>query len=291
MKLTQLRYLLAVVDHGTVSAAGSALHVAQPAVSRAIRSLEEELGIELFARSGRGMTLTDAGIAVVEQARRAVDEADAVVAVAAALRPSSDALVLATTPSLEDVAAVELVRRWRDELGPVRITARRASDPEDVFELVTSGEADVGLADHPAPPGLVERHLFDAEIVLASPPGSPTTAVTIAELAELPLILPRSGTRRRDEFDALFTAVEFEPVVAVESDDTSSWNAHVLGGLGCAFRYRSQVTRMAPQGMVGRSFDPPIERRVVLVHRPRLAGMARRAVAVLRERDRPDRRA
>src|SRR5688500_18276875 len=83
MKLTQLRYLLAVVDHGTVSAAGAALHVAQPAVSRAVRSLEQELGIDLFARSGRGMALTDAGTAVVEQARRAVAEADAVLTVAA----------------------------------------------------------------------------------------------------------------------------------------------------------------------------------------------------------------
>ena len=112
--------------------------------------------------------------------------------------------------------------------------------------------------------------------------------MTLDELRGLPLILPRAGTRRRQEFNELFESVGLQPVVAVESDDTSTWMAHVLGGVGCAFRYRSQVTRLAPQGMVVRPFDPPIHRRVVLVHRQRLTGIARRAVRLL-QGDPPDR--
>src|SRR6185437_2679753 len=78
MNLRQLRYVVATADHGTMTAAAQALFVAQPALSRAIRELERELGVELFARAGRGVVLTDAGEQIVRYARDALQAVDAI---------------------------------------------------------------------------------------------------------------------------------------------------------------------------------------------------------------------
>ena len=69
MDLRQIQYAEAVARHANFTRAARELHVAQPALSVAVRSLEEELGVELFARTSRRVTLTDAGTAFVERAR------------------------------------------------------------------------------------------------------------------------------------------------------------------------------------------------------------------------------
>src|SRR5262245_43503460 len=76
MELHQLRYALAVVDNGTFTAAAAACFVAQPSLSHAIRSLERELGVELFQRVGRRVRLTAAGEAFVAPAREVLRSLD-----------------------------------------------------------------------------------------------------------------------------------------------------------------------------------------------------------------------
>src|SRR6478672_4694202 len=66
----QLSYVVAVVDEGTFSAAAQALRVAQPSLSQGVRSLEAELGVELFVRTGRSVVLSEAGRAIVDPARQ-----------------------------------------------------------------------------------------------------------------------------------------------------------------------------------------------------------------------------
>ena len=68
----RLRYFLAIVEDGTLTAAAARLHVAQPSLSQALRAFERELGAELFHRVGRGLALTDAGRALIGPARQAL---------------------------------------------------------------------------------------------------------------------------------------------------------------------------------------------------------------------------
>ena len=77
MSLQQIRYFVAVAAEGNVSRASAQLRVAQPPVSRQIRSLEDELGAPLFARTPRGMRLLPAGEAFLAHARRILAEVDA----------------------------------------------------------------------------------------------------------------------------------------------------------------------------------------------------------------------
>src|SRR3954452_9793828 len=75
MTLQQLTYFLAAVQHGSFSAAAQSLHMAQPSLSEQIRRLEAELGVELFARVGRGLAMTEAGRLMRPQAERTLDAA------------------------------------------------------------------------------------------------------------------------------------------------------------------------------------------------------------------------
>src|ERR1700750_3008805 len=100
MELQQLRYALAVVDHGTFTAAATASFVAQPSLSHAVRALEQDLGVELFSRIGRQTVLTAAGEAFVPSAReelRAINTLRAdVVAVAGLIAGHLDLVALPT---------------------------------------------------------------------------------------------------------------------------------------------------------------------------------------------------
>lgn len=88
MKLQQLRFLLAIVDHGlSVTNAAQTLYTSQPGVSKQIRLLEDELGLQLFVRHGRRIVeLTTAGEQIAEQARRALAEVKQIKLLAARLR-------------------------------------------------------------------------------------------------------------------------------------------------------------------------------------------------------------
>src|SRR5436305_13861162 len=85
MELRQLEYVVAVVDHGGFTRAATALHVAQPSLSHGIRTLERELGVELFVRAGRSVRLTAGGEVVVDGARRLLRDMADVQATAAAI--------------------------------------------------------------------------------------------------------------------------------------------------------------------------------------------------------------
>ena len=85
MDLRRLRFFLAVVDHGGFTAAATAIHVAQPALSLAVRELERELDATLLVRSRLGVTLTSAGAALVEPARQALHDVEIAVAAVAAV--------------------------------------------------------------------------------------------------------------------------------------------------------------------------------------------------------------
>jgi LysR family nitrogen assimilation transcriptional regulator len=74
MELSQLRTLIHVAELGSLSKAADRLHIAQPALSRQVRLLEEELGVRLFARHGRGMVLTEQGQEILKHATRVMTE-------------------------------------------------------------------------------------------------------------------------------------------------------------------------------------------------------------------------
>jgi LysR family cyn operon transcriptional activator len=268
MNLQQLRYLVATVDAGTMTAAAQQVHVAQPALSRAVHALEEELGVLLFARDGRRLRLTDAGVDVVVAARRVLAEVDGVVDAADAHRPVGEALVVATTPTLETLFARHLLPAYYEECPDVAVRVHRATGRQEVHELVLAGEAALGLSDLPVADGLQLVVLGQMEIVVLSSADSEVPpSIPLHALDGMRLILPSPGTTRRDEFDALFAAIGVTPVVALESDERSSWMEGMLAGIGSVLWYGERAGAAVERGAMLSRFDPPVEREIGLSFR------------------------
>src|SRR5262249_20903462 len=114
MDIRQLEYVVAVVDEGTFSAGAQALHVAQPSLSQGIRSLEAELGVELFVRTGRSVVLSEAGRALVDPARQVLrDVAVARAAVEEVIGLAAGHLDVVCLPTLAVSPTATLVGRLR----------------------------------------------------------------------------------------------------------------------------------------------------------------------------------
>lgn len=267
MNLRQLRYVVATADHGTMTSAAQALYVAQPALSRAVRELERELGVELFARSGRGVVLTAVGEQVVRQARVALDAVAAIEGLSGARANGRQGaeLRIATISSLEPELTGRLIPRFAHDQPAVRVRVVRCEDRDQVAAALRAGRADLALTDLPVPGDLAAHPFEQREVVLISPPAlKMREPVPLNALDGMRLVLPARGSARRTEIDGMLRRIGATPVAAVESDERGSWLGWVRAGMGSLLWYRNQVDDT--EGVTVRSFMPPITRMIGLVH-------------------------
>ncbi|TYB41721.1 LysR family transcriptional regulator [Actinomadura chibensis] len=284
MNLRQLRYVVATADHGTMTSAAQALYVAQPALSRAVRELERELGVELFQRSGRGVALTDVGEQVVRQARVALDAVDAIEGLSVGRSNGRGAeLRVAVTASLEPELTGRLIPRFARDQPAVRVRVVRCADRDRVAAALRAGRADLALADLPVPGDMTAHPFEQREVVLISPPALKVREpVPPAALDGMRLVLPARGSPRRAEVDAMLRRIGATPVAAVESDERGAWLGWVRAGMGSLLWYRNQIEDT--EGVTVRSFMPPITRMIGIVHpHRRLPPAARDFLAFAKE--------
>jgi LysR family transcriptional regulator, cyn operon transcriptional activator len=146
MLLRPIRYLKAVVDHGSFTRAASALHVSQPALSQQIREFEERMGVQLLDRTGRKVRPTDAGEAFLLHVRRALEELEVG---GRAIRDvqdlSSGSLRLGFAPSFAVWLLAPLIRRYRDRFPGIVLTVTEMAQ-EEMERAVSTDTLDVGLA-------------------------------------------------------------------------------------------------------------------------------------------------
>ncbi|WP_214409099.1 LysR family transcriptional regulator [Sphaerisporangium fuscum] len=276
MNLQQLRYVVATAEHRTMTDAARSLYIAQPALSRAIRDLERELGMTLFARSGRGVVVTAQGRRVVKLAKEALDAVHEIEALATQTHSGGGELRVASPPSLEAGLAGRLLPAYVAEHPGVRVQIVRCDGRDGVVNAIREQRADVGLTDLPVPADLVSHPVERQEIVLVSPPGLDLPeSVPMTRLNGLRLVLPPPGSARRKEFDQLFATFGVRPVVAVEADERGGWLATARTASASVLWHRGTSDQAVRAGLVVRSFDPPLRRVVAVVHtRRRLAGAA-----------------
>lgn len=276
MDIRRLRLFLAVVDSGSFTAAAEAEHVAQPAVSLAVRELEAEVGAPLLVRSRRGATLTAAGEALVPPARQALrDIAHAAEAVAAVTGLVAGRLDLATLPTLAADPVAELVGRFRTAHPGVTVRLGAPNDLDELADDVRSGTAEIGITEAGAAnDGLVEARIGDQELLAVSPPGGSTAAVRLARLAGTPLVLSPRGSSLREVVAAALGQAGVAPDVAVETAQREALIPLVLAGAGTTF-LPERLARAAGQlGATVRPTRPRLRRTIVLIHRPGEIGPA-----------------
>lgn len=242
MNLHHLEYFVAVAAELNFTRAAQRLHVVQSAVSAAVRSLERELGAELFERTSQRVALTGAGeallpkaVATLEAAREARD------AVAGARGRLSGTLRLGGMPlgGLFDVPG--LLGDYR-ELHP-EVALRVRLSPEGTVGLVDgllTGEIDVAFVSlgTRTPAGITARRLAAARMTLVAPAGHRLEGrgpVPLAELGEEDFIDAPAGYGNRDLGDRAFAAAGVSRRVVVEAADVATITGFVRRGLGVAY--------------------------------------------------------
>ena len=152
MKLQQLRYLSEIAKRGlNLSQAAEALHTSQPGVSKQIRLLEEELGVDILVRHGkRVIEVTEPGRMILAVVERILHDADNLKQVAREFgSQGSGSLVIATTHTQARYALPPVVSRFMQRYPKVRLSLREGS-PQHIAEFVRSGEADLAITTEAA---------------------------------------------------------------------------------------------------------------------------------------------
>jgi DNA-binding transcriptional LysR family regulator len=283
MELRQLEYFVTVAEERHFTRAAQRLHVAQSGISASIRSLERELGAELFIRSTRNVELTDAGRALLTEARHTlVDVAAAREAVAAVRGLVKGRLVIGTLQCLCAVDVPDLLARFHQAHPGVEIRLRQGGTPE-LIGLVRAGDMDVAIVSEPPtePSGITLTPLASEPMVLACGPAHPFATrdrIRLDELKDETFVDFHAGWITRDLTDLSLAAARIERRVALEVNDVHSLLDLVGAGLGVALVPHSFAGKKTKARFVPLESPVPQWRAAVAVAAGRRPGAAARAL-------------
>ncbi len=272
MELRQLRSCVAVADHLHFTRASEALHLAQPALSQQIRRLEEELGLELFARTSRSVALTEAGEEVVARARRILAEADAIQADVDALRGVlRGRVVVGSMQSLGPLDLPGLLADFHSQHPGVDVVLREDTT-QRMLAMIAADELDLAVAtiEETPPDGLETCALYEEELVLAVARDHPLAGrrrIRPASLPPGPFIFFREGSGLRTATEQALDAAGIEPQVRFETNELSRVRALASRGLGVAIMPRSDTEGPGPPVAAIPIGPPALLRAVGLVWR------------------------
>jgi len=257
MNLQQLRYLVTTADEGTMTRAAEALHVAQPALSRAVRSLEAELGVTVFEREGRGVRITRDGREVVAMARRIVAEVDRL----GTIGERKVLRVCTISGQAREVGTPAIARFVTGAHGRVALDV--ADTAEEVLERLHDGRAQLGIIDLPAPGDLHVVSLGWQELMLLHPPDwSIDDPFDLDGLSQLPLLTPGVDDWRHTALEDNLRMYGIDPNIAAESTDRDLIPGLVSQGAGAWFSYGRQAEAAVAGGTGLVHLDPPVVREI-----------------------------
>jgi DNA-binding transcriptional LysR family regulator len=271
MDLRQVAYTVAVVDEGGFTTAARAMHVTQPTLSESVRSLERELGTQLFYRLGRRVRLTSAGEAFLPGARQLLRDIRTIRAAVDNVRGlTGGGIDLVALPTLAVDPDAELVGTFRINHPRIEVRLHEPDDADGVAAFVLDGRAELGFAELPGPAGLVSVELGRQEVVAVCPPGTRLgrgPRLSIERLADIPLVTTPEGTSTRRLVDQAISHAGFTPIIAVETAQREAVVPLVLAGAGTTFLPTSLAERARQRGAVIVGLDPPLQRDIGVLHR------------------------
>ncbi len=270
MDLRQLQALIAIADHGSFSSAAAALRTVQSNVSSHIARLEKELGVQLVDRqAGR---LTEEGLAVLERARRITAELEAAAADVAALRHE--------VSGIARIGMIGTTARW---LAPLLLDRMATVHPKVKLVIgdgtsatlephLAAGSLDAAVVNLPqSSPDLIERPLFDEDLVLVVASGHRFAArnhIEMVELDGIELLLPAPGTAFRKEIDdacrlrgvTLSPRAELDGVRLIASLTLRGYGPAILPATGATEGLQG-FTRLTVAGLPRRTVGLVLRRR------------------------------
>lgn len=236
MELLQLSYFRVVARLEHMSRAADELHVAQPSLSRAIRRLEDELGVSLFDRQGRGIRLNQFGEAFLKQVERVFRDLDAATTEVHDLAGLEQGVVSVAAGALHWLP--ELLRPFLIAHPDVRFRLFQRSLVE-LHHLLEHAEIDFCFVPTALTAAAVQwRHLLTEEISLVVPAShrlAGHASVSLRDLAQDDLVLGKPGDVLREIMDDYFRQAGVAPRIVCEADEPAAVEDFVAAGLGVAF--------------------------------------------------------
>lgn len=277
MDIRQLTYFVRVVESGSFSRAAAFLHIAQPALSRQVSSLETELKQRLLIRNGRGVTPTDAGERLLEHARsildlfeRAHDDMEN------ARLGRSGAVAIGMPNSLSNALSSALIRRLRAELPDAKVHILNGRSTQ-VQEWILSGRLDMAvLFDAPSSPLLEINDLVEERLHLFEPlppEGGEMLGpdVSLKELSKLPLIITSRPNRIREilENEMGNAGLKLQVLFELDSLDATFDMVHDRVGVTVASLRSRRLVGPARNLRIRPIIEPELALKVQLVQRAR----------------------
>jgi LysR family nitrogen assimilation transcriptional regulator len=219
--LKQLEYFLRVVECGSFTAAASLLDISQPSLSRQVRLLEVELRHHLFTRNGRGAVATEAGKLLAEHARMILRQVDLAQESLSRMRSEvSGELTIGMPSSLARLVSIPLLTEFKKQFPGLHVSI---SDGMSIAleESLLNGRLDLALFYEATPSrDLATVAVLDEELLLISHASraEPTGSITLAEVARLPLVMPRRPHEIRMIVERNMADLGCRPNIAFEVD-------------------------------------------------------------------------
>ena len=255
MNLQQLRYVSEVVRHGlNVSDAAAALFTSQPGVSKQIRQLEEELGVDIFVRNGKRLvSLTEPGRHILTIAERMLrDVANLRLVGEEFSNEAAGSLSIATTHTQARYALPAVVERFMRQYPQVKLSLHQGN-PRQVAEMLIAGEADLAIATEglAESPELVTLPCHQWNRCIVAPLGHPilkAQPLTLEEIARWPIVTYDDAFTGRSQINKAFLGRGLCPNIVLTALDSDVIKTYVGMGLGIGI-----LARMAFDDTMDRS--------------------------------------
>jgi len=240
MKLQQLKYLLAIVDNGlNITAAAERLYTSQPGVSKQLKLLEEELGMQLFVRKGKSLGgITPAGERVIERARVIMQEVENIRSLASDYyEEESGSLSIATTHTQARYVLPEIIAEFRKRYPNITLNLHQGTS-EQIADMVAANKIDFAIAtgsrDLFSGLLLVPSYRWDRQIIV--PQGHELAKldrkITLHDLADYPLVTYVFSFGGQSSLKRAFADEDLEPNVGFTARDADVIKTYVRMGLG-----------------------------------------------------------
>jgi len=259
MKLQQLRYIWEVMRHDlNVSATAESLYTSQPGISKQIRLLEQELGVQIFRRSGKHLTeITPAGKAIIDTAGEILDKIKNVKQIAEEFADNSKgSLSIATTHTQARYVLPSVIRSFIDKYPGVTLGMHQGT-PVQISEMAANGTVDFAIATEALElfNNLVMMPCYEWNRSVIVPRGHPLAKVkllSLEQIASYPIVTYVFGFTGRSQLDKAFSSVGLEPRVVFTATDADVIKTYVKLGLGIGI-----IASMA--------YDPAVDGELVSV--------------------------
>ncbi len=255
-----LTYFLAVAESGSFTAAAEQLHVAQPAVSMAIRRLEEELELSLFHRNERRISLTDEGLVLLPHARQIVQAlADAELQMRELHDLQQGEVRIGIPSMLGSYYFPPILMAFSHRYPQLRLSVVEAGTRQ-LQQMISSGEIDMGVIVADTPPEHLESRSFLRDQMMAilpqDHPLAQNTKVSFAEFFAEDLVLFRKGYFHREVIDQLCREHNFSPKIGFETNLLPLTKQIVRQGFGITTLLEMVIAEDAD--LVALPFEQPV---------------------------------